>query len=386
MKNGQFFRIPECPGDVDRLRLESVPLDRFTHPTWLERADRDYYRYLEKRSSEGLTNKERERFLAEIEQLEIAGLVQDIVRSDPHVRHLYIPARSDYPIWSIGICTGPSPYELGPLSKASNPVLTREDVSDVPATLVADPFMIRTERGWFMFFEVLNWSTNKGEIALATSKDCLVWAYGGVVLAEPFHLSYPCVFRSGGEHYMIPESCQSGEVRLYQAADFPHTWSFCATLLHGKFIDPSFFFHQGRCWILAGVGNGHHDSLRLFSSTSLKGNWIEHPSSPIVRGNPQAARPAGRVLAWNNKIIRFSQNCQAAYGEDVRGFEITELTRMRYSEREIDRNPILGPSGVGWNASGMHHIDAHRLDEGSWLACVDGWTETLPAVGKLNLD
>ena len=36
--------------------------------------------------------------------------------------------------------------------------------------------------------------------------------------------------------------------------------------------------------------------------------------------------------------------------------------------------PTLGPSGTGWNASGMHHLDAHSRDDESWIACVDGWT------------
>jgi hypothetical protein len=32
---------------------------------------------------------------------------------------------------------------------------------------------------------------------------------------------------------------------------------------------------------------------------------------------------------------------------------------------------VLVPDGSGWNASGMHHVDAHQVGE-SWLACVDG--------------
>jgi hypothetical protein len=35
--------------------------------------------------------------------------------------------------WAIGIYTGESPFELSPARKAANPVLTADDVSDVPA-------------------------------------------------------------------------------------------------------------------------------------------------------------------------------------------------------------------------------------------------------------
>lgn len=29
----------------------------------------------------------------------------------------------------------------------------------------------------------------------------------------------------------------------------------------------------------------------------------------------------------------------------------------------------------GWvDKRGMHHLDAHLLEDGQWIACVDGWT------------
>ncbi|MDE1145024.1 MAG: hypothetical protein PW843_00180 [Azospirillaceae bacterium] len=35
-------------------------------------------------------------------------------------------------------------------------------------------------------------------------------------------------------------------------------------------------------------------------------------------------------------------------------------------------NPILGPVGSGGNGKGMHHVDAHCLMPGWWIAAVDG--------------
>jgi hypothetical protein len=29
--------------------------------------------------------------------------------------------------------------------------------------------------------------------------------------------------------------------------------------------------------------------------------------------------------------------------------------------------------GTGWNSEGMHHLDAQRLPDGTWLGAVDGW-------------
>ena len=78
-------------------------------------------------------------------------------------------------MWSIGIFVGESPFHLATPRDTVNPVLTRESVSDVPAGFVADPFMVRRDGGWYMFFEVLNQQANNGEIGLATSGNGLKW-------------------------------------------------------------------------------------------------------------------------------------------------------------------------------------------------------------------
>jgi hypothetical protein len=74
----------------------------------------------------------------------------------------------------------------------------------------------------------------------------------------------------------------------------------------------------------------------------------------------------------DGRIIRYSQDDYPIYGNQVRAFEISELTPARYKEKEVTTNPILRGSGKGWNAERMHHIDPHQIDENRWIACVDG--------------
>lgn len=289
-------------------------------------------------------------------------------RPDPPVRH----------IWSIGIYAGPSPLDLTDVADVVNPVLTRDAISDVPALFIADPFMTRVAGRWHMFFEVLNGTTWRGQIGYATSEDGVRWGYDGIVLAEPFHLSYPYVFEWMGEHYMIPETGQAGGVRLYCARQFPRDWSFVTTLIRGDaLVDASICRLDDRWWLFVQDSPlPRHDTLRLYSAASLTGPWKEHPSSPIVRGDARAARPAGRVLVDGGRVLRFGQDCREVYGAAVRAYEISVLTADAYAERQVGRDPLLGGSGRGWNEHGMHHVDACRLDDGSWLACVDGWFDT----------
>jgi hypothetical protein len=274
--------------------------------------------------------------------------------------------------WSIGIYIGESPSHLLPAAGLNNPVLSRSDVSDVPASFLADPFMIRAGDLWHMFFEVKNILTGKGEIGLAQSLDGFAWRYRQIVLAEAFHLSYPYVFACEGEYYMIPETLQANQIRLYKAVSFPTAWTPVADLVEGQFADPSIFRLNGRWWLFACSRPFQHDALRLYSADSLFGPWAEHPQSPIIESDPRTARPAGRVVKSHESVIRYAQDCYPKYGTQVRAFEICELTRTTYQERESDESPVLTPGKSGWNGMGMHHIDAHLNSDGKWIACVDG--------------
>jgi hypothetical protein len=273
--------------------------------------------------------------------------------------------------WSIAMYAGKSPLQLAAASGASNPVLSAADVTDVPARFVADPFMVKVDGLWHMFFEVLNNEPNKGEIGRATSRDGLTWRYERIVLQEPFHLSYPYVFRWNDDFYMIPETLGANAVRLYRADSFPDKWTLIKDLIPGQHADPSIFERDRKWWLYTCPTPHKHDTLNLYSAADPASQWTEHPSSPIISNDKTVARPGGRVLDYDGKLLRFTQDCVPTYGRQVRAFEVTELTARTYREHEVKESPILEPDGSSWNASGMHHVDAHRVD-GSWLACVDG--------------
>ena len=270
-------------------------------------------------------------------------------------------------MWSIAIYNGITPFDLQP----APPILTKSDITDIPADFVADPFMLHRDNTWYMFFEVMHSATKLGEIGLATSgDDAQTWTYQRIVIREPFHLSYPYVFEYQNDYYMLPETLNTGAISLYKAHDFPHGWSVVARLIEGSFADPSVLRFNDRWWLFACSTPYQHDTLRLYFASELTGPWTEHPKSPLIRNDKSRARPAGRILNFNNRLFRFAQACTPQYGSSVRAFEITKLTTDNYAEVEL-HVPILKATGNGWNAKGMHHIDAHQLN-GHWLACVDG--------------
>ena len=275
--------------------------------------------------------------------------------------------------FSIGMFSGPSPLELSPAPSAKNPVLTYRDVTDAPAIFVADPFLVHHGARWHMFLEVMNDAGYKGEIALAASENGIEWDYEGIVLTESFSLSYPYVFEWQGDHYMLPEMYQQNYLRLYKAEAFPRSWRPVATFLDcNAFADASIFQWQGYWYILACSNPTGNDTLRLFQAPCPLGPWREHPRSPVVTGDPRAARPGGRVVEWNGGLIRYAQVCVPRYGTGLRAFRITRLTPEEYSEETVDAPPIRKPEPGEWNSRAMHHVDPHLLPDGPWLAVADG--------------
>lgn len=277
--------------------------------------------------------------------------------------------------WSIDVYAGPALDRLAPLRSGSRPALTIANVTDLPARAVADPFLLVHRGEWFLFFEVVNADSKRGEIAYATSADAgLTWTYRARVLAEPWHLSYPHVFEAGGVIYMVPESRRADGIYLYAAEEFPARWRRVALLQRGPFADPTITFHDGRWWLFAQRGL---DELRLYVSDSLTDGWTEHPASPLWPGNRSRTRPGGRILRRGDRLVRFAQDGWPVYGHSLRAFDITVLNDTSYEEEEWAGSPILRASRHGWNAVGMHHLDAIERADGSWIAVVDGASPVL---------
>ena len=276
--------------------------------------------------------------------------------------------------WSIGIYGGQSPWSFtSPGIK--DPALSAADVTDVLAGFVADPFMLHENENWYMFFEVWNIVSRRGNIGLATSRDAVHWKYEQIVLDEPFHLSYPYVFKWEGEYYMLPESRRASSVKLYKASNFPRKWLAVKDLMQGDYADPSILYYDAMWWLFVLIGM---DELALYYSHSLDGPWNRHPKNPLISNNRRISRPGGRMVVYNGRIVRYAQDGVPTYGNQLRAFEIDTLTTTDYQEHEVAESPILKASGKGWNANGMHHIDPHPVSENRWIACVDGNGERRP--------
>jgi hypothetical protein len=267
-----------------------------------------------------------------------------------------------------------SPYDPPAIS---NPILTAYDITDFGlVNFVADPFLIPSDNGWHLFFEVYNQRRSaSGAIGYARSTDNgKTWNDIQIVLQEAHHLSFPYVFKHDSAYYMLPEHASPsgrGIIRLYRAENFPTDWVAVEELLRPDHNadDTVIFEYKDRWWMIC--GDKEIDGLYVYYSDSLTGKWIPHSESPVVSDRAVAATPAGRPIVHEDILLMFYQDSKRRYGTRVRAYRLMELTPDSYVEHECPESPILeGKGKLGWRGI-MHHIDAQRID-GEWVCAVDG--------------
>lgn len=255
------------------------------------------------------------------------------------------------------------------LRPSANPVFSIGNITSRISAFAADPFVVEVEDQLHLFYE--DRSPDKGIISTARSADGLEWEDIGPALTEPFHLSFPYVFAWSSRYYMIPETSQATEVRLYVADDFPLGWRQEATLLSGRsFVDNCIVRYDGLWWLFTCIDN----QLEVHFSEALSGPYQPHPMNPVC-SSFRHARPGGRIIEVDGKLMRFSQNCTRSYGESIASHWIEKLTPNDYAER-LHVDPFLsGPNPnqyVAWNTK-VHHVDfCWRRRSGGWLAVFDG--------------
>lgn len=240
-------------------------------------------------------------------------------------------------------------------------------------TIMADPFIVKEYGKYYIFYEELTGKhRNLGaDIAVLESDDFINWRRQGIVLKEPFHLSFPNVFKWNGVWYMLPEASASKELRLYRSTQFPYKWDLCKVLMKDvQYADPMIMEKDGEWYLWLNLV-GKEDSLRLYIADDLFGDWREHAQSPI-RVKEQDTRPAGRVSKIDNEWYYFVQEHLGGYGTGTIVYKMLTLTQTEYEDERLECSPILHKFGEGWAKNGMHHLSFIEDEDGQYACVTDG--------------
>jgi len=234
------------------------------------------------------------------------------------------------------------------------------------STFYADPFVIEDGGRHFLFAEAFPYATGKGVIVCAEVGQDGIAEPLRTVLERPYHLSYPYVMRHKDGIFMIPETSASpeGGIEIYRARAFPDDWVLEQRLLEGlALVDSSLFQHEGRLWLFAGLitnGGSSWDELFAWHAPALSGPWTPHRLNPI-KSDCRGARPAGRPIRIDGRLLRPAQRCERSYGESLVWFEVTELTPEAFAETAV----------VEWGRSDPRISGIHSADLTSALEAID---------------
>jgi hypothetical protein len=228
----------------------------------------------------------------------------------------------------------------------------------------ADPFLFEHDGQLWLLFEDYLYGERRGRISCVSVSKDLVIGDSHVCLETPYHLSYPFVFRHEGEMFMIPESGSNASVELWRATNFPTAWKLEKKLFSGSLVDTTPLLHEGRWYFFTTLSEprGNAAFAALFSSDSLTGEWVRHPSTPIST-DVRDARSAGAIVRIDGRLLRPVQDCSSNYGRRIYVDEILELTPDTYQARRlhsIEPDWEQGLQGVHTYAfsSGIEALDA----------------------------
>ncbi len=234
----------------------------------------------------------------------------------------------------------------------------------------ADPFLFCHDGWLYLFYEEEHLEAPAPLCAFRT-RDLQHWESLGVVLREPFHLSYPNVFSHDGHIYMMPECRSTRSVKLYKAVHFPYQWESVNLLDNGLFADSAVYHVDGKWYLFTtdwvGENRPADNRLLLYVSDRLDGDYRLHPMSPVST-DLSCCRCGGSPVMIDGQLFRPAQDCSSQYGGDLVLYAIDRISPDQYVEHKaysvIDRSQP-------WARYGGHQYNNLTFN-GHFVEVVDG--------------
>ena len=226
-----------------------------------------------------------------------------------------------------------------------------------PNRFLADPFLYSKNGNHYCFLENYDYIAKKADISVYQINNG-VDKFLGNALSEDFHLSFPYLFEVSGDLYMIPESHEIKQIRLYKCKEFPLKWELEKVLIDNICAaDTVVFYKDSLWWMLTNtdplLSGDHQSELSIFYSEDiLTEDWKPHKLNPIYI-DPHRSRNGG-LFKEGDKFYRVCQKhgfCN--YGESSDIYQIKFINKDSYKEELIGS---IKPNFLN-NIKGTHHFD-----------------------------
>ena len=247
----------------------------------------------------------------------------------------------------------------------------------------ADPFVVSRDGNDYCFVEDYDYELSKGCISALRLTDQGA-EFLGPVIVEPFHMSFPYIFEYESKTYMVPETCQSNDIRIYEAQTFPTRWRLASIAMTDvSAADSMIFEHEGRWWLFTNMdllGEADHCSelMIYYSDNPLDHHWRAHAENPIYIDSERARN--GGLLREGRQVYRVAQvQGFNQYGAEAAIYRIVELTPTAYREElEVRIRPTFYPS-----LRGTHHMHGNEhITVFDHVECVDAPLRSARAHGR----
>ena len=239
-------------------------------------------------------------------------------------------------------------------------------IKNPPNRFFADPFAIEKNNRKIIYVEDFDYRVGKGKITALEISDCGEKILG-TALEEQFHLSYPFLFEDGDNLYMIPETHQSNDIRVYKCVDFPLGWKLHKILIDNvSAADTIMFRHNGKFWLMTNLDSAgmddHCSELHIYSADSFDSDaWNPHPLNPVIFDSA-CARNGGFIYS-EDKLYRVYQSQEfKIYGASIGVAEIIYIGLDNYEERLVSNIRARFFENI---------VGTHTFTFGSGVLCVD---------------
>ena len=199
---------------------------------------------------------------------------------------------------------------------------------------VADPFLFEYQGEHYLFCEQYDKKAGKAGIGYFIFENGIP-RNKGIIISQPYHMSYPCVFSYNDVIYMIPETSANKTIELYRAVDFPHQWKLEEVLLRGEqYVDSTVFKADGKTYLLSYIkheGAWHLDTFEL----DIEKAQLDKVSRMTYWEN--VGRPAGSVIYVDGGLLRPAQDCSKKYGDAMLMYKMVGFRDGIFDEQLQDR-------------------------------------------------
>lgn len=199
----------------------------------------------------------------------------------------------------------------------------------------ADPFLVEYKGRLFLFAELFLYKSERNGVIGYCEFNGHGFDDWKVTMDRHWHLSYPNVWVQDEKLYMCPETYQAEEVSIYELVSFPDQWRKVYILLDdGRYVDNTFMRYEGKDYLFTYKLSGSAINGKLLLYRIMENGKLSDPI--CVSEDIGNARPGGKIIYNNNKVIRVSQDSKNGYGSGLVFSEVLNVFPV-YKEKEIIR-------------------------------------------------